>query len=82
MSIKTKANLLIATSVLSTLFLLASVPVIDEKCDSCGCREDGLGLAKPLRKLSVIEWFFDTTIDLHTNGKCPTDYAIKHGLEL
>ena len=82
MSIKTKANLLIATSVLSTVFLLASVPFIDETCDSCGCREDVLGLAKPLRKLSVIEWFFDTTIDLHVNGKCPTDYAIKHGLEL
>ena len=82
MSIKTKANILIATSVLSTAFLLASIPLIDERCLSCGERGDKHGLAVPLRKMSIIEWAFDcfTDGDLHTNGKCPTDYAIKKEL--
>ncbi|MGI9459082.1 MAG: hypothetical protein ACR2NF_03710 [Pirellulales bacterium] len=79
MSIKTKANALITTSILATLFALASTPLIPERCDSCGQREDALGLAAPLRLLSPLEWLYDTTIDLHCNGQCPTIYALKHG---
>ena len=79
MSIKAKANALIATAVLATLFALASTPLIPERCDSCGQRKDALGLAAPLRMLSPIEWLFDTTIDLHTNRECPNIYALKHG---
>ena len=78
MSTKLKANLLIAVSVLATVFVLLSTPLIDERCDSCGEREDSLGLAAPLRKLTIIEWMLDTTIDLHINGKCPTEYWRKH----
>ncbi len=73
------ANVLITLFILATAIQLLSTPMIDERCDSCGQREDALGLAAPLRVLSPLEWFYDTTIDLHCNGECPTIYALKHG---
>ncbi len=79
MSTNAKANVLITLFLLATTLQLLSTPMINERCDSCGQREDALGLAAPLRLLSPLEWFYDTTIDLHCNGECPNIYALKHG---
>ena len=70
-------KLLLSCVFLLWLFAVASIPVIDEKCDSCGRRVDELGIAKPLRRLSIIQWCFDSTIDLHSNRVCPDYYSAK-----
>lgn len=57
------------------VFAVLSIPLIDERCLACGEREDPHNLAVSLRKLSIIEWWFDDCGDLHTNFYCPNQYA-------
>jgi len=65
-------SLLISTAIVFAF----SVRVFDETCVSCGRRVCPMGISKPLRKLSVVEWMLDSTPDLHLNGVCPTSYTL------
>ena len=53
-----------------------SVKIIDEECLACGRRECPMNVAKPLRKLSLVEWAYDTTGDIHLNRVCTTVYTL------
>ncbi len=68
-------NTLIASAFSLWLFAVLSVPCIDETCIACGQRECPYGIAKSLRKLSIIEWSLDSTHDLHANFYCPTKFV-------
>ena len=71
-------NTLIALAFVLWAFAVVSVPCIDEKCIACDQRECPYGVAKDLRKLSVVEWVLDTTGDIHLNGVCPTQFVINN----
>jgi len=58
-----KHDLMILIHAASTLFLVCSIPIIEEKCLFCGKRV--LQGNAPLRKLSIIEWALDHTQDYH-----------------
>ena len=75
---------LLSCFVALTLFSFLSVPLVDEKCVACGQRECPVGISKPLRKLSIIEWYLDSTGDLHLNVYCPNKFIadnIKRGVK-
>ena len=62
--------------IVATTVWIVSVPCIPERCLGCNRRVCPIGVAKPLRFMSVVEWVHDTTSDLHGNGLCPTIYTI------
>ena len=68
-------NFLIAILYVAFAFQILSTPFINEQCIGCGKRVDELNLAKPLRRMSIIEWSMDHSLDLHCNGLCPTIYV-------
>ncbi len=70
---------LIKSLLIVTLAVAAvSYRFIDEECLGCGRRECPMGISKPMRTMSIVEWMYDTQTDgdLHTNGVCPTSYTI------
>ncbi len=59
--------LLIVTATVAAV----SAPAIPERCIACNQRECPVGVAAPLRTLSVVEWMYDSSEDLHCNFGCP-----------
>ena len=68
-------NTAVAAFAVASVFAVCSVPVLDEKCLACNERVDPYHIAVPLRELSVIEWFFDRTGDIHLNRLCPNKFV-------
>lgn len=56
--------------IVATTVWIVSVPCIPERCVACNRRVCPVGIAEPLRMLSVVEWMYDTTDDLHCNLGC------------
>ncbi len=56
---------------------ICSIRFIDEECLACGRRVCPMGISKPLRKMTIPEWLYDTRTygDLHLNSECPTNYT-------
>ena len=59
------------TFIIFWLFAVASINWIPERCCVCG-KQEGANPAENLRTLSLIEWGFDSTIDLHWS--CQNQY--------
>ncbi len=69
------ANILLAVIAVFWVFSVLSIPLIDERCIACDQRHCPVGVAKSLRKLSLIEWQLDYTGDLHCNFYCPNKFV-------
>ncbi len=63
-------SLIKALLIVTATVAVVSAPVIPERCIACNRRECPVGIAKPLRMLSPVEWLYDTTDDLHCNFGC------------
>ena len=68
------SGLLVVIGVL-WVFSVLSIPLIDERCIACEKRHCPWGVAKSLRKMSVIEWVTDRTGDIHLNFHCPNKFV-------
>ena len=68
-------NTLLASIAVFWVFAVLSIPAIDEKCLACDERVDPYGTAVSLRKLSIVDWLFDRSGDIHLNYHCPNKFV-------
>ena len=67
---------IIGLVLITTEVALVTMPFIPERCVACHQTECPYGIAKPLRTMSIIEWMYDNTPDLHLNFFCPNKFVL------
>jgi len=68
-------KILISLVLVTFEVVLLTTPFIPERCIACHQTKCPYGIAKDLRTLSIVEWLYDNTQDLHLNFFCPSKFV-------